>query len=186
MYAGILDHGVRSETRGIVIHVNSGYWGGTVGFFTNGQPEPYGSEGVGAHFEIGGAGIDGKPSNSIYADHGPLQFLPLDAVAWHAVDANAFAIGIEHAGFGESTGEWEKTHFNEIGMSAYRAAWILRHYGLGPPKISLTYPGSGDANVWPHSAGGASWGQHACPGDHFPWQLWLDDCQKAYKAKWAG
>lgn len=181
-YAGILDHGTRSETRGVVMHVNSGYWGGTVGFFTNGLAEPWGSEGVGAHFEIGGAGINGRPSSSIYADHGPLQFLPLDAVAWHAVDANAFSIGVEQAGFGASVYEWEKTHYNEIGQAAYRVAWILRRYGLGPPEISLTSPAKG--NVWPHSCGGLSWGGHDCPGPHYPWDLFLKYCRKAYKQKW--
>jgi hypothetical protein len=182
MYAGILDHGVRSETRGVVMHVNAGYWNGTVGFFTNGDPEPYGSEGVGAHFEIGGAGVDGKPSTSIYADHGPLQFLPLDAVAWHAVDANAFSVGIEQAGFGDTEHEWEVTHFNEVGNAAYRAAYILRHYGLGPPVISLTNPAHG--NIWPHSCGGESWGGHQCPGAAYPWTLFETYCKRAYKAKW--
>src|ERR1019366_3241695 len=61
-YVPQLDHGYRSETHGIVIHVNAGWFKGTLGFVTNGLPYPYGSEGVGAHFEIGGhqsAGIYG-------------------------------------------------------------------------------------------------------------------------------
>jgi hypothetical protein len=188
-YAAILDHGLRQETRGIVNHVNDGWYEGTKGFFTNGLAEPYGSQGVGAHFEIGGTY---NPLKGIYADGPPYQFLPLDAVAWHACDANAFTIGIEHAGFGYSTAEWEVTHFNMIGNSAYRAAWILRHYNLGPPKVSLTYPGTGDPNVWPHAAGGESWGGHSCPAstqngvDYFPWELWLKFCNKAYKTKWGG
>jgi hypothetical protein len=186
-YASVLDHGVREETRGIVIHVNDGYYHGTIGFFTNGLPEPYGSEGVGAHFEMGGqlGTLTGE-----YADGPPYQFLPLDAVAWHAADANAFSVGIEHAGFGYSTDEWEKTHYNMIGNSAYRAAWILRHYNLGPPVVSPTNPNHG--NVWGHTAGGAAWGGHQCPAstqngvDYFPWELWLTYCNKAYNSKWGG
>jgi hypothetical protein len=182
-YAQILDHGLRSETRGVVMHVNAGYWSGTKGFFTNGLPEPYGSQGVGAHFEIGGAGLNGKPSTSIYADHGPLQFLPIDAVAWHACDANGFTVGVEQAGFGASEAEWQKTHFNEIGNAAYRVAWILRRYGLGPPVISLTNTAHG--NIWPHSCGGWSWGGHSqCPGPYYPWQLFEDYCKTAYTTKW--
>lgn len=182
-YAAILDHGLREETHGIVLHVNAGYWDGTKSFFTNGEREPYGSEGVGAHFEIGGAGINGKPSNNILADHGPLQFLPVDAVAWHAVAANAFAAGVEQAGFGGSTDEWERTHFNEVGNTAYRVAWMLHRYGLGPPDISLTNPSHG--NIWPHSCGGAAWGGHLqCPGIHYPWQYFKDCCDKAYRTKW--
>jgi N-acetylmuramoyl-L-alanine amidase-like protein len=178
-YAGILDHGIREVTHGIVIHVNAGYYHGTESFFTNGEPEPYGSQGVGAHFEIGG-----KVTPGIYGDGPPLQFLPLNRVAWHAVEANAFAIGMEHAGFGSSLAEWEKTHYNMIGNSAYRCAWILRRYGLGPPDISLTNPSRG--NIWPHSCGGEAWGGHDCPGPYFPWDLWLDFANKAYKVKWNG
>jgi hypothetical protein len=98
------------------------------------------------------------------------------------VTANATTVGVEHAGFGESPEEWEKTHYNMIGNSAYRCAWILRRYDLGPPVISLTNPNHG--NVWPHSCGGESWGGHQCPGPNFPWQLWLDETTKAYNSKW--
>jgi hypothetical protein len=184
-YAAVLDHGVRSETNGIVIHVNDGYYHGTIGFFTNGQPEPYGSEGVGAHFEMGGTNNKLQPP---YEDGDPYQFLPLNAVAWHAVNANGTTIGIEHAGFGWSTAEWETEHYNMIGNSAYRAAWILRRYGLGPPDIQEHDTTKG--NVWPHAAGGASWGGHECPAstqngvDYFPWDLWETYCKRAYNSKW--
>jgi hypothetical protein len=190
-YAAVLDHGLREETRGIVIHVNDGWYHGTIGFFTNGLPEPYGSEGVGAHFEMGG---QSNALTGVYADGPPYQFLPIDAVAYHACDANAFSVGIEHAGFGWSTAEWEaktgRGHYNMIGNSAYRAAWILRRYNLGPPKVSLTNPNTG--NVWPHACGGAAWGGHQCPAstqngvDYFPWELWLKYCNTAYKTKWGG
>lgn len=181
-YAAILDHGFRSETRGVVLHVNAGYAKGTEGFFTNGLREPFGSEGVGAHFEISGRGLNGLPSLSNLADFGSAQYVPIDRVTWHAVEANGFAIGVEHAGFGKSTSEWEKLHFNEIGNSAYRVAWILHRYELGPPEISLTNSSRG--NIWPHSCGGASWGGHQCPGPAFPYELWLKYCKKAYKNKW--
>lgn len=183
-YAPILDHGFREETHGIVIHVNDGWYHGTLGFFTNGLAEPWGSEGVGAHFEMGGQHNNLRGE---YADGPPVQLLPLDAIAWHAVEANNFSIGVEHAGFGYSTWEWETEHYNIIGNSAYRIAWMLRRYNLGPPSIS-TNPNHG--NIWPHSAGGASWGGHICPGstqnnvDYFPWQLFHEYCLKAYNQKW--
>src|SRR5215217_8232179 len=44
----ILDHGPRPQTRGLVIHVNDGYFDGTISWFSGG------SRGVGAHLEIGG------------------------------------------------------------------------------------------------------------------------------------
>ena len=185
LYAPILDHGVREETRGIVIHVNDGYFEGTVGFFTNGLAEPYGSEGVGAHFEIGGT--DNK-LQGVYADRRPVQFLPLNRVAWHAVDANAYTIGMEHAGFGYSKGEWLSTHYNMIGNSAYIAAWIHHRFNLGEPKVSLTNINEG--TVWPHNAGGSSWGGHQCPSstqngvDYFPWDIWESLALKAYRTNW--
>lgn len=186
-YAAILDHGIRAETRGIVLHVNDGFYHGTIGFFTNGLPEPYGSEGIGAHFEMGGQAnhLIGE-----YADGPPYQFLPLDAVAFHAGEANGFTVGIEHAGFGYSTDEWTVTHYNMIGNSAYRGGWILRHYGLGVPRVSMSYPGPRGANVWPHHAGGFAWGGHQCPAstrdgvDYFPYKLWQEWATKAYNEKW--
>ena len=129
MYTPILDHGIRSETRGVVIHVNAGYYEGTISFFTNGRPEPWGSEGVGAHFEIGG---HGQP---------PVQFLPLDRVAWHAVDANSYTIGVEHVGFGASAQEWTTENFNVIGQSAYRVAWILAPLQPRATQVQPDLPG---------------------------------------------
>lgn len=182
-YVPLLDHGPRAETRGVVLHVNAGFWSGTENFFSNGERYPYGSEGVGAHFEIGGRGLNGKPSNSIYADHGCVQFVPLDRVTWHAVEANGFAIGVEHAGWGRSRDEWLKLHYNLIGNSAYRVAWIHHRFGLGPPVVSRDDPGKG--TVWPHSCGGEAWGGHGeCPGEFFPWDIWEPWCQKAYKERW--
>lgn len=166
-YLPAIDQGPRPATRGIVIHVNAGTYDGTISWFTGGS----GGTGVGAHMEIGGHG------------HPPVQFLPLDHKAWHAGSANADTIGIEHVGYGSSAAEWEKTNFNMIGNSAYRAAWILRHFGLGPPDISLTDGAKG--NVWPHACGGTAWGGHPlCPGEFFPWQLWEQECAKAYRARW--
>lgn len=187
-YAPILDHGYRPVTRGVVLHVNAGWQGriarnGTEDYFTNGRPLPVGSEGVGAHFEVGGAGINGRPSDSEYADNGSLQFVPLDRVTWHAVAANSFAIGIEHAGWGESRDAWLKLHYNLIGRSAYITAWILHRFNLGPPVVSLDDPNHG--NVWPHSCGSWSWGGHSqCPGEHFPWDIWTPWAKKAYHENW--
>jgi hypothetical protein len=176
-YAGILDHGPRSVTHGIVIHVNAGWFDGTKSFFTNGLNEPYGSQGVGAHFELGGGS-----RTPVYGDGPPYQFLSVDRVAWHAVDANGFAPGIEQAGFGASTHEWEVTHFNVVGNAAYRTAWMLHRFNLGPPHISLTNPNVG--NIWPHSCGGMSWGGHDCPGPNYPWALFEKYCNTAYNTKW--
>jgi len=96
---------------------------------------------VGAHVEIG--------SDRVY------QLVPLDHVAWHAVDANAFSVGFEHAGYGRSRAEWLDAG-HELAYSANRAAWVLHQWKLGAPRYGH--------NVWPHSWGGVAWGNHDCPG----------------------
>jgi N-acetyl-anhydromuramyl-L-alanine amidase AmpD len=154
---GILDHGRRAETRGVVIHVNEGTFDGTIEWFSGG------SEGVGAHLEVG--------SDRVY------QLVDLDHVCWHAVDANAFSIGIEHAGFGRSRAEWLDAG-HELAYSANRASYILRHYRLGEPRYGV--------NIWPHSWGGVAWGNHNCPGPAFPWDVWMRMCADAYHGSWGG
>lgn len=152
----ILEHGPRAVTRGVVIHVNAGTLEGTLSWFAGG------SQGIGAHIEVG--------SDRVY------QLADLDQVCWHAVDANAFAIGIEHAGFGRTRSEWIDAG-HELAYSANRAAWILHEYGLGRPHYGH--------NVWPHSWGGVAWGNHPdCPGGEFPWEVWMRLCNDAYYGHW--
>jgi N-acetyl-anhydromuramyl-L-alanine amidase AmpD len=152
---GILDHGPRPVTRGVVIHVNDGTFDGTISWFSGG------SGGVGAHMEVGADRV--------------WQLVDLDHKCWHAVDANAFSIGIEHAGFGRSLSEWMNAG-HELAFSANRAAWIMHQYNLGKPRYGH--------NIWPHSWGGVAWGNHECPGPHFPWKFWLELCMDAYMGHW--
>jgi N-acetyl-anhydromuramyl-L-alanine amidase AmpD len=150
-----LDHGPRSETRGVVIHVNDGTFDGTISWFEGG------AGGVGAHLEIG--------SDRVW------QLADLRSKCWHAVDANAFSIGFEHAGFGRSRDEWLKAG-HELAYSANRAAWVLHEYNLGHPSYGH--------NIWPHSWGGVNWGNHDCPGPAFPWDVWMRLAHDAYYGHW--
>jgi hypothetical protein len=153
-----IEHGRRATTRGIVIHVNEGYFQGTIDWFASGS----GGELLGAHLEIG--------------DRQVAQLADLDAVCWHAGAANGFAIGFEHKGFGRTREEW-LTAGHELTYSANRAAWCLHQYNLGPPRYGH--------NIWPHSWGGADWGGHPdCPGHAFPWDIWLPSCADAYYGHW--
>lgn len=109
-----IDHGLRPQTKGVVIHVNDGYFDGTISWFSGG------AGGVGAHVEIG--------------DNRVWQLASLDRKCWHAVAANAFSIGFEHAGFGkQSRADWLNDG-HELAYSANRAAWVMHEYGLGRPK----------------------------------------------------
>jgi len=152
---GILDHGPRAVTRGVVIHVNVGTFAGTIDWFSGG------SQGLGAHVEIG--------SDRVW------ELVPLNHVAWHAVDANAFSVGFEHAGYGRTRAEWLDAG-HELAYSANRAAWVLHQWKLGAPHYGH--------NVWPHSWGGVAWGNHDCPGPHFPWDVWLRLANDAYNGHW--
>jgi len=151
----ILDHGPRPVTRGVVIHVNVGTFDGTIDWFSGG------SQGVGAHVEIG--------AERVY------QLVPLDRIAWHAVDANAFSVGFEHAGYGRTRAEWLDAG-HELAYSANRASWVLHQWKLGAPRYGH--------NIWPHSWGGIAWGNHDCPGPHFPWDVWLRLANDAYNGHW--
>lgn len=156
-YYSELDHGYRSATRGVVLHVNDGYYQGTLDFFHN-------NGGVGAHFELG------------FQKGQSTQLVPLNRVCWHAVQANAFSIGVEHAGFGRNRAEWLQNGEREIRASAQIVSWILHRYNLGPPKRHT--------NIFFHSDGGASWGGHACPGAAFPYDVWERLCRHYFDTHW--
>lgn len=150
-----IEHGRRPETRGVVIHVNDGTFDGTIAWFGGG------AGGVGAHIEVG--------EDRVW------QLADLNAKCWHAVAANHFAIGIEHAGFGRSADEWLDNPI-ELHYSANRCAWILHEYKLGRPAYGH--------NIWPHSWGGIDWGNHDCPGPHFPWRQYMELVNDAYYGHW--
>lgn len=183
VYAAKLDHGPRSSTSGVVIHVNAGgsFAGVVAGFAAGGF-----TAGVGAHFEVGSQ-----------ADGPVVEFLPLDRVAWHAGNANGYSVGIEHAGSGASRQEWISGHGNMLQTSATLTAWILQQCELGPPVINTNSPtpvrsdGSPAGNIWPHNLGTLipgdpnSWGGHICPDgpdgvDYFPWDVWGLMVARAY------
>lgn len=161
-----LDHGPREHTKGIVLHVNAGTFDGTLEFFKS-TPQ-----GVGAHIEVGNG------------SQGVVQMVALDRKCYHAVDANSYTIGIEHAGFGAKASDWPE---NEIHLSANRAAWILHRFNLGRPVRGKVNAETGEilsGNIFYHSDGGAAWGGHACPGAFFPWTEWHALCEAAYLTHW--
>lgn len=105
-----------------------------------------------SHF---GVGRDGR----VY------QWVDTDDKAWHAVDANSKALGVEHAGF---AGNPLTDSALEVTSQLY--AWSYHKY----PAISLwlnTNPVTGSGLSW-HGLGGTSWGGHTgCPGQPIVDQL---------------
>ena len=197
-YAPLLDHGVRPETRGIVIHVNAG---GTYASVVSAFKAGGFTRGVGAHFEVGSA-----------ADGGVAQFLSCERLAYHAGNANGYSLGVEHAGEGASAAEWLTGHGNMLQTSATLVGWLLKTYSLGPPVVNTTDPPSTtdgvppSGNLWPHNLGmlcpqpftdtngvttsapeNGCWGGHSCPDgpdglDHFPWSTYTPLVEAAYTA----
>jgi hypothetical protein len=158
----LLDHGRRSETLGVAIHVMAGTLAGTLSWWEN--PE---CKGLGAHVAIG--------------LNRAVQTADLDALCYHAPGDNVLDpglqsgnrqfVGIEHEGGGlDSYVTWLRRR-KQRRMSANRAAWILHHYNCGAPKWGH--------NVVPHSA--FPLGRHACPGPHFPRRLYMLAVKRAYR-----
>lgn len=160
-HIGLIDHGRRTATKGVVIHVMAGTLAGTLSWWA--QP---GHEADGAHVAIG---LDKA-----------VQTTDLDAVCWHApgpavsrsgVDGNHEFVGLEHEGGGnDSYLKWVGRR-TQRRLSANRCAWILWHYKCGAPKRGF--------NVLPHSA--FPKGGHPCPGPHFPWTLYMLAVKRAYR-----
>lgn len=160
-----LDHGPREQTRGVVLHINQGTYDGTLSWWAlDPARKPENTRGVGAHIEIGDSRV--------------AQCLRLDHKAWHAGAANAFTVGIEHAGvIAWTRDQWLNHHHHELALSANRGAWILHQWNLGHPVYGH--------NVWKHGDGGDAWGGHPdCPGPHFPLDVWLRLAHDAYYGHW--
>jgi hypothetical protein len=157
----LIDHGRRTVTRGVVVHVMAGTLAGTLSWWR--QP---GHEADGAHVAIG--------------LNEAVQTADLDAVCWHApgpavtrpsVNGNHEFVGIEHEGQGNDTYLKWALRRKQRRLSANRCAWVLYHYGCGAPKWGF--------NVIPHSS--FPQGGHPCPGSGFPKTLYMLAVKRAYK-----
>lgn len=156
---GVIDHGAKPRTEGVVLHIAQGSFDGTVSWFEN----PNRPELTGAHVLVGDTKV--------------WQFAALDRKVWHAGAANDHLVGFEHSGTTKRTHEqWMVEHHSELVRSANRASWILHEYNLGRPKYGK--------NIFKHSDGGAAWGGHPCPGENFPLPEWVDLCMDAYLGHW--
>ena len=98
--------------------------------------------------------------------------------AWHAPNANARAIGIEHAGYAKQTPEEWGDAYNEamLRLSAKLAADICRRNGIPIVKLSPEEVGAGKAGIAGHvdvSKGTGVSGGHWDPGPNFPWDRYI-------------
>lgn len=157
-----IEHGTRTTTRGVVLHVMDGTLAGTLSWWADTSHEA-----DGAHICVGLKEV--------------VQTAGLNTVCWHAPgdnthmqgvqDGNHEWIGIEHEGHGlDSPREWVRRRKQRI-MSANRCAWICYHARLGEPEYNV--------NVARHSDFPA--GGHPCPGDGFPMALYILAARRAYR-----
>lgn len=157
-----ISHGMRTHTRGVVIHVMDGTLAGTLSWWAQG-----GHEADGAHVCVGLKSV--------------VQTADLDAICWHApgdnvVDPGAQSgnhefVGIEHEGSGTQSKLTWILHRTQRKLSANRCAWILYHKKCGEPKWGH--------NVVPHYDFPA--GAHPCPGKNFPRLLYMAAVKRAYR-----
>lgn len=134
------------KPRLIVMHIMEGSLAGTDGWFHNPVSQ------VSAHF---GIGVGGEI----------IQWVDTKDAAWHAVEANAYAIGIELEG-----NSGEPATDAQLQQAGRLYAWAHSLY----PEIDFwlnVRPFTGHGLSW-HGLGGVRWGNHPqCPGTPIIHQL---------------
>jgi hypothetical protein len=124
--------------RILIVHIMQGTLAGTDSWFRNPNAQ------VSAHFGVGKTG-------TIY------QWVDTANRAWHAVNANSYAIGVECAGFSGQT-----LTAAQVSAVARIYAWAHRHHQAISMWLNKRISGSGLS--W-HGLGGVAWGNHPlCPG----------------------
>lgn len=107
-----------------------------------------------------------------------VQSVKINDTAWHAPNANADFIGMEHAGFArQSRAEWVADD-HMLNLSAAAAAELCNRLWIPPVHLTLDqvrdghsrgFCGHVDVSNAFHNPGG-----HVDPGNQFPWDLYLD------------
>jgi N-acetyl-anhydromuramyl-L-alanine amidase AmpD len=98
--------------------------------------------------------------------------------AWHAPNANARAIGIEHAGYARQTpAEWADSYNSAmLKRSAKLVADICRRNRIPIVKLSASDVAAGKAGIASHAdvtKGTGVSGGHWDPGPNFPWDRYI-------------
>lgn len=137
--------GPRAVTRGLVVHIAEGFYGGTIAWQKNPAAD------VSSHFI---AGRDGRVA----------QMVDTDREAWTQRAGNASWMAVECEGF--TTGNrlhrpgWESLTPQQVDAVARLLARAHQQYGV--PFVLATGPDSRGLGY--HSMGGAAWGHRDCPG----------------------
>ena len=131
--------------RIFVVHIMVGYMAGTDTVFRNPESE------ASAHFGVSRGGA-------------VWQWVDTDDMAWHAFDANAYSIGVEHAGFPD-----EPLTDAQINATGALYAWAHKHYPAIDLWINKHITGSGigyhsEYHEWNLDA-------HTCPGSIIEGQI---------------
>jgi N-acetyl-anhydromuramyl-L-alanine amidase AmpD len=149
--------GAMHKPRLVVVHDTEGGFEGAISTFANSHSQ------VSAHFVLKEDGTQ------------LVQMVSLADKAWHVVSFNAFAVGIEMAGFaakGFSDAEWQ--------AAARVAAFLLHHLDLPPTWVQK---GAGEG-ICRHYDLGRLGGGHTdpCSTETAPWKTFMGFLAKAYAA----
>jgi hypothetical protein len=159
-----LDHGKRTETLGVVIHVMEGTLLGTLSWWADAR-----DKGIGAQVCIGanGQSVQTADLNSV-CYHAPGD----DSARIGAQSGNHEYVGIEHEGTAEQSKLTWIRRRRQRKASANRAAFILYYGRCGKPKWGF--------NVVPHRDFPEG-GHPNCPGPNFPTLLYMRAVKRAYR-----
>lgn len=112
-----------------------------------------------------------------------VQCVPADRVAWHAPGANAYGIGLEHAGYArQSAAEWRDTYsVAMLDLSARLCAELVHHFGIPVEFINADRLRAHAPGITTHHEVTRAWpdkGTHTDPGPHFPLAEYLANVRR--------
>lgn len=107
-----------------------------------------------------------------------VQCVPAERVAWHAPGANAFGIGLEHAGYArQSAAEWRDSYTAAmLDLSARLCAELVHHFAIPVAFIDAAGLRAHVSGITTHLEVTRAWpdkGTHTDPGPHFPLDEYL-------------
>lgn len=98
--------------------------------------------------------------------------VPADRIAWHAPGANAFGIGIEHAGYArQSRAQWlDDYSLRMLSLSAQLTAWLCARFSIPVQFVVADHLARGGRGITTHAEVTKAFGKstHTDPGPFFP------------------
>jgi N-acetyl-anhydromuramyl-L-alanine amidase AmpD len=112
-----------------------------------------------------------------------VQCVPADRVAWHAPGANAYGIGLEHAGYArQSSAEWRDSYsVAMLDLSARLCAELVHHFAIPVDFVDAEGLHAHVSGITTHREVTRAWpdkGTHTDPGAFFPMTEYLANVRR--------